>query len=115
MELNKYIIDELTGFLQSHDENMGDYYVVNKEELIDFMTELVSSTGTHLTYKDNEVKYIVSDNMGRTLLAKYKDEICSTTQLASVGRYDWDAELTQEEIEQYDYRYMVFAKKVEGK
>lgn len=113
MELNRYVIDELTGFLQSHEINMDDYYVINKEELIDFVTELVSSTDRYSIYKDNQIKYVVSDNTGRALLAKYKDEVCGTAELASLGMYNWDAELTQEEIEQYDYRYMVFAKKVE--
>lgn len=113
MELNRYVIDELTGFLQTHEIDMDDYYVINKEELLDFVIELVSLTDLHSVYKDDQVKYVVSDSTGRTLLAKYKDEICSTSELASVGRYNWDAELTQEEIEQYDYRYMVFAKKVE--
>ena len=114
MELSRYIIDELTGFLQSHEVNMDDYYVINKEELIYFVTELVSSTDRYSIYRDNQIKYVVSDGTGRTLLAKYKDEVCSTAELASLGWYNWDAELTQEEIEQYDYRYMVFAKKVEG-
>ena len=114
MELNRYIVDELTGFLQAHEMDMDDYYVINKEELIDFVTELVSMTDIHSIYKDNQMKYVVSDSTGRPLLAKYNDEVCSTSKLASLGRYDWDAELTQEEIEQYDYRYMVFAKKVEG-
>lgn len=113
MEIDRYIIDELTGFLQAHEIDMDDYYVINKEELLDFVIELVSLTDLHSVYKDDQVKYVVSDSTGRTLLAKYKDEICSTSELASVGRYNWDAELTQEEIEQYDYRYMVFAKKVE--
>ena len=114
MELNRYVIDELTGFLQAHEIDMDDYYVINKEELIDFVTELVSSTDLHAAYKDNRTKYVVSDNTGRTLLAKYKDEVCGTAELASLGWYNWDAELTQEEIEQYDYRYMVFAKKVKS-
>lgn len=113
MELNRYIIDELTGFLQAHEVDMDDYYVINKEEMIDFVTELISLTDIHSVYKDSQVKYVVSDNTGRPLLAKYKDEVCSTSQLSSLGMYNWDAELTQEEIEQYDYRYMVFAKKVE--
>ena len=114
MELNRYIVDELTGFLQAHEVDMDEYYVINKEELIDFVTELVSSTDRYSIYKDNQIKYVVSDNTGRTLLAKYKDEVCGTAELSSLGWYNWDAELTQEEIEQYDYRYMVFAKKVEG-
>ena len=114
MELNRYITDELTGFLQAYEVDMDDYYVINKEELIYFVTELVSMTDMHSVYKDNQMKYVVSDSTGRTLLAKYKDEVCGTAELASLGRYNWDAELTQEEIEQYDYRYMVFAKKVEG-
>ena len=115
MELNRYIIDELTGFLQSHEMNMDDYYVINKEELIDFVTELVSLTDIYSIYRDNQIKYVVLDSTGRTLLAKYKDEVYSTSKLASLGRYNWEDELTQEEIEQYDYRYMVFAKKVKGK
>ena len=114
MELNRYIVDELTGFLQAHEMDMDDYYVINKEELIDFVTELVSMTDIHSIYKDDQIKYVVSDKTGRPLLAKYNDEVHSTSKLASLGRYNWDAELTQEEIEQYDYRYMVFAKKVEG-
>ena len=114
MELNRYITDELTGFLQAYEVDMDDYYVINKEELIYFVTELVSMTDMHSVYKDNQMKYVVSDSTGRTLLAKYKDEVCSTSELASLGWYNWDAELTKEEIEQYDYRYMVFAKKVEG-
>lgn len=113
MELNRYIIDELTGFLQAHEVDMDDYYVIHKEGLIDFVTELVSMTDIRSIYKDNQMKYVVSDSTGRPLLAKYKDEVYSTSKLASLGRYNWDAELTQEEIEQYDYRYMVFAKKVE--
>ena len=113
MELNRYIIDELTGFLQAHEVDMDDYYVIHKEELLDFLIELVSFTDLHAAYKGNQTKYVVSDSTGRTLLAKYKDEVCGTAELASLGRYNWDAELTQEEIEQYDYRYMVFAKKVE--
>ena len=113
MELNRYIIDELTGFLQAHEVDMDDYYVINKEELIDFVTELVSMTDIHSIYKDDQIKYVVSDKTGRPLLARYKDEVHSTSKLSSLGRYNWDAELTQEEIEQYDYRYMVFAKKVE--
>lgn len=113
MELNRYIIDELTGFLQSHEMDMDDYYVINKEELIDFVTELVSMTDIQSIYKDDQIKYVVSDKTGRPLLARYKDEVHSTSKLSSLGRYNWDAELTQEEIEQYDYRYMVFAKKVE--
>lgn len=113
MELNRYIIDELTGFLQAHEVDMDDYYVIHKEELIDFVTELVSLRDIQSIYKDDQIKYIVSDKTGRPLLAKYKDEVYSTSKLASLGRYSWDAELTQEEIEQYDYRYMVFAKKVE--
>ena len=114
MELNRYIIDELTGFLQAHEIDMDDYYVINKEELVEFVTELVLSTDMHSIYKDSQIKYVVSDSTGRKLLAKYDDEVYSTSKLASLGRYNWDAELTQEEIEQYDYRYMVFAKKVEG-
>ena len=113
MELNRYVIDALTGFLQAHEVDMDEYYVINKEELIDFVTELISSKDIYSLYKDNQIKYVVSDSTGRTLLAKYKDEVCSTAKLASLGWYNWDAELTQEEIEQYDYRYMVFAKKVE--
>ena len=115
MELNRYIVDELTGFLQAHEVDMDDYYVINKEELIDFVTELVSMTDIQSIYKDDQIKYVVSDSTGRPLLARYNDEVYSTSKLASLGRYNWDAELTQEEIEQYDYRYMVFAKKVEGK
>ena len=114
MEINRYTIDRLTGFLQAYEIDMDDYYVINKEGLICFVTELVSMTDMHSMYKDNQMKYVVSDSTGRTLLAKYKDEVCGTAELASLGRYNWDAELTQEEIEQYDYRYMVFAKKVEG-
>ena len=112
MELNRYIIDELTGFLQSHEVDMDDYYVINKEELIDFVTELVSLTDIYSVYRDNQIKYVVLDSTGRTLLAKYNDEVYSTSKLASLGRYNWDAELTQEEIEQYDYRYMVFARQL---
>lgn len=112
MELNRYIIDELTGFLQAHEVDMDDYYVIHKEGLIDFVTELVSMTDIHSIYKDNQMKYVVSDSTGRTLLAKYKDEVYSTSQLSSLGMYNWDAELTQEEIEQYDYRYMVFARQL---
>lgn len=112
MELNRYIIDELTGFLQSREVDMDDYYVINKEELIDFVTELVSMTDIHSIYKDNQIKYVVSDSTGRQLLAKYNGEVYSTSKLASLGRYNWDAELTQEEIEQYDYRYMVFARQL---
>ena len=114
MELNRYVIDELTGFLHAHEVDMDEYYVINKEELIDFVTELISSKDIYSLYKDSQMKYVVSDSTGRTLLAKYKDEVCSTAELASLGRYNWEDELTQEEIEQYDYRYMVFAKKVEG-
>ena len=112
MELNRYIVDALTGFLQAHEVDMDEYYVINKEELIDFVTELISSKDIYSLYKDSQTKYVVSDSTGRPLLAKYNDEVCSTSKLASLGRYNWDAELTQEEIEQYDYRYMVFAKKV---
>ena len=114
MELNRYIMDELTGFLQAHEVDMDDYYVINKEELLDFVVELLLFTDLHAAYKGNQTKYVVSDSTGRTLLAKYGDEACSTSELASLGWYNWDAELTKEEIEQYDYRYMVFAKKVEG-
>ena len=112
MELNRYIVDELTGFLQAHEVDMDDYYVINKEELIDFVTELVSMTDIHSIYKDDQIKYVVSDKTGRPLLARYKDEVHSTSKLSSLGRYNWDAELTQEEIEQYDYRYMVFARQL---
>lgn len=112
MELNRYIVDELTGFLQAHEVDMDDYYVINKEELIDFVTELVSMTDIHSIYKDDQIKYIVSDKTGRPLLARYNGEVHSTSKLASLGRYNWDAELTQEEIEQYDYRYMVFARQL---
>ena len=112
MELNRYIVDELTGFLQAHEVDMDDYYVINKEELIDFVTELVSMTDIHSIYKDDQIKYVVSDSTGRPLLAKYDGEVCNTSKLASLGRYNWDAELTQEEIEQYDYRYMVFARQL---
>ena len=112
MELNRYVIDALTGFLQSHEVDMDEYYVINKEELIDFVTELISSKDIYSVYRDNQIKYVISDGIGRTLLAKYKDEVCSTAELASLGWYNWDAELTQEEIEQYDYRYMVFARQL---
>lgn len=112
MELNRYIIDELTGFLQAHEIDMDDYYVINKEELIYFVTELVSMTDMHSVYKDNQMKYVVSDKTGRPLLARYNGEVHSTSKLASLGRYNWDAKLTQEEIEQYDYRYMVFARQL---
>ena len=111
MELNRYIATKL--FLQDHAVGMGHYYVIDKEKLIDSVTELVPLTDIDSVYDYSQVKYIVSDNTGRVLLAKYNDEVCSTSKLASLGRYNWEAELTEEEIEQYDHNYMVFAKKIE--
>ena len=103
----------MKGFSQDYGIDMDDYCVIDKEKLIDFVTELVPLTDIDSVYDYSQVKYIVSDNTGRVLLAKYNDEVCSAPKLTSLGRYNWEAELTEEEIEQYDHNYMGFAKKVE--
>ena len=88
----------------------GDFIVQNKKELIEV---IIGSRGYRV---EKEQKYYVLDSENIPLLEKVNNQTCKTTTGLSIyedGRDNSSFELTEQEIKDYDERFLVFAEPIE--